>query len=79
MTYTAIRLTHSGSVSTITLDRPPVNAASPILLAEVLAALNELEAHHGARCIVFTGEGTKVSRPGRISGADIGGEYRSGR
>lgn len=68
MAYTAIRLTHSGGVSTITLDRPPVNAVSPILLTEVLAALNELEARDETRCIVFTGAGTKAFS----AGADIG-------
>lgn len=68
MAFSAIRLTHTGGVSTITLDRPPVNAVSPTLLSEVLAALAELEARDETRCIVFTGAGTKAFS----AGADIG-------
>jgi enoyl-CoA hydratase/carnithine racemase len=64
MTYETIRLEHAGGVSTITLDRPPVNAVSPALMRDVLAALDELEAREATRCIVLRGAGTKAFSAG---------------
>jgi enoyl-CoA hydratase/carnithine racemase len=68
MAYSTLHLTHSGGVSTITLDRPPVNAVSPDLLSDMLRALAELETREATRCIVLTGAGTKAFS----AGADIG-------
>jgi enoyl-CoA hydratase/carnithine racemase len=69
MAYETIRLDHAGGVSTITLDRPPVNAVSPALLHDVLHALDELEARDATRCIVLTGAGSKAFS----AGADLSG------
>jgi enoyl-CoA hydratase/carnithine racemase len=64
MTYETIRLHHDEGVSTITLDRPPVNAVSPALMQDVLAALGELETRAATRCIVLTGSGAKAFSAG---------------
>ena len=64
MTYQSIRLEHRDGVSTITLDRPPVNAVSLTLVEEALAALDALEARDATRCIVLTGAGTKAFSAG---------------
>src|SRR5689334_25136927 len=69
MAYETIRLDHAGGVSTITLDRPPVNAVSLALLHDVLHALDELEAREATRCIVLTGSGSKAFS----AGADLSG------
>jgi len=60
MAYETLRVDHAGAVSTLTLDRPPVNAVSPALMQDMLAALDELEAREATRCIVLTGAGTKA-------------------
>jgi enoyl-CoA hydratase/carnithine racemase len=73
MTYETIRLDHREGVSTITLERPPVNAVSPALMRDVLAALDELEAREATRCIVLTGSGTKAFS----AGADLSGGPRA--
>lgn len=64
MTDEAIRLEHADGVFTITLNRPPVNAVSPALMRDVLAAADELEARDATRCIVLTGSGTKAFSAG---------------
>jgi enoyl-CoA hydratase/carnithine racemase len=59
-----IRLEHAGGVSTLTLNRPPVNAVSPGLMQDVLAALDALETREATRCIVLTGSGTRAFSAG---------------
>src|SRR5918912_1782044 len=73
MAYETIRVEHTGGVSTITLDRPPVNAVSPALMQDVLTALDELEAREATRAIVLTGAGTKAFS----AGADLSGGPKS--
>jgi enoyl-CoA hydratase len=73
MAYETIRVEHAGGVSTITLDRPPVNSVSPALMQDVLAALDALEARDATRCIVLTGAGTKAFS----AGADLSGGPKS--
>jgi len=41
-----------------------VNAVSPALMQDVLAALDALEAREATRCIVLTGSGTKAFSAG---------------
>jgi enoyl-CoA hydratase/carnithine racemase len=67
MIFDAINLKHQGQVSTIILDRPPVNAVTVPLLRQVLAALDELEARDETRCVVLTGAGEKAF----CAGADL--------
>jgi enoyl-CoA hydratase len=72
MAYDTIRLDHREGVSTVTLDRPPVNAVSPALMRDVLAVFDELETREATRCIVLTGSGTKAFS----AGADLSGGPR---
>jgi enoyl-CoA hydratase/carnithine racemase len=69
MSYETIKLTHVGGASTITLNRPPVNAVTVQLLEELVHALEALEARAETRCIVLTGSGTKAF----CAGADLSG------
>jgi enoyl-CoA hydratase/carnithine racemase len=74
MTYETVRVEHRDGVSVLTLDRPPVNAVSPALLRDVLAALDDLEAREATRCIVLTGAGARAFS----AGADLSGGPRAG-
>lgn len=67
MTYQTLRIEHEGGVSRIVLARPPVNAVTPELLVELVAALDVLEHRDATRCVVLTGEGTKAF----CAGADL--------
>jgi enoyl-CoA hydratase/carnithine racemase len=73
LAYETVLVAHAGGVSTLTLNRPPVNAVSPALMQDVLAALDALEARDATRCIVLTGSGSKAFS----AGADISGGPRS--
>jgi enoyl-CoA hydratase/carnithine racemase len=73
LAYETVLVAHAGGVSTLTLNRPPVNAVSPALMQDVLAALAALEARDATRCIVLTGSGSKAFS----AGADISGGPRS--
>lgn len=64
MAYDTLKLEHTGGVSRITLDRPPVNAVTVQLLEELLHALDALESRSDTRCIVLTGAGTKAFSAG---------------
>src|SRR5947207_2352664 len=64
MTYETVQIDHRHGVSVLTLDRPPVNAVSPSLMRDVLAALDELESREATRCIVLTGAGAKAFSAG---------------
>ena len=72
MAYETLQLEHRDGVSVVTLNRPPVNAVSPALMRDVLAALDELEKREATRCIVLTGAGSKAFS----AGADISGGPR---
>jgi len=73
LAYETVLVAHEGGVSTLTLNRPPVNAVSPALMQDMLAALDELEAREATRCIVLTGSGTKAFS----AGADLSGGPRA--
>src|SRR3989475_2908468 len=68
MSYEFIKVETEAPIATITLDRPKVlNALSPAVIAEVGAALRDLDADDSIRAVVITG-GPKVF----AAGADIG-------
>jgi enoyl-CoA hydratase/carnithine racemase len=67
-----ITLTHDGGISTLTLNRPPLNLITPVVMDELGAAFDELEARPETRAIVLTGAGTKAF----CAGADLGDEAR---
>jgi enoyl-CoA hydratase/carnithine racemase len=58
--FQTIRLDHSDRVSTITINRPPLNTVSPQALDELLAAFGELVRREETRCVVLTGSGTRA-------------------
>jgi enoyl-CoA hydratase/carnithine racemase len=55
-----VRLEKRGAVSLITLDNPPVNAASTKLMNALHARLDEVEQDKEARCVILTGAGEKA-------------------
>ncbi|MCC7273348.1 MAG: enoyl-CoA hydratase/isomerase family protein [Alphaproteobacteria bacterium] len=70
--YETILLDHRGGVSTITLNRPPLNIVTPRRMEELHAAFDLLEAREETRCVVLTGSGTRAF----CAGADLGDEAR---
>src|SRR5689334_23196360 len=72
MAYEQIETQLTGAVLTITLNRPDrLNAWTPTMGRELIAALDEADADDEVRAIVFTGAGR-----GYCAGADLaaGGE-----
>ena len=68
MNYEDIRLDKSGSVATITIDRPKVlNAIRFQTMLEIQSSLKDIEADNNIRVVVLTGAGEKAF----ISGGDI--------
>jgi enoyl-CoA hydratase len=70
--FETIILAHRDAVSTITLNRPPLNIITPQLQHDLLAAFDLLERRAETRCVVLTGAGTKAF----CAGADLGDEAR---
>ena len=60
LVYQTIRLDHSERVSTITINRPPLNTVSPKALDELLAAFDALARRDETRCVVLTGSGNRA-------------------
>ncbi|MBI1735651.1 MAG: enoyl-CoA hydratase/isomerase family protein [Candidatus Rokubacteria bacterium] len=69
---TTLSLTHEGGISTITLNRPPLNLITPEVLDELDQAFDALETRDATRVVVLTGSGTKAF----CAGADLGDEAR---
>ena len=68
MNHEDIRLDKSGSVATITIDRPKVlNAIRFQTMLEIQSSLKDIEADNNIRVVVLTGAGEKAF----ISGGDI--------
>jgi enoyl-CoA hydratase/carnithine racemase len=70
MTFDTLLLSADGPVSTITINRPPMNLMTPHAMDELLRALDALEADRSVRAIVLTGAGERAF----CAGADIGEE-----
>lgn len=71
----AIRIERTGAVATLTLARADVhNAFDDALIAELTAALQDLEDDRRVRVVVLTGEGASFS-----AGADLGWMKRMAR
>lgn len=60
MSEPLVRLEKHGAISIITLDNPPVNAASTKLMNALHARLDEVERDKEARCVILTGAGEKA-------------------
>lgn len=68
MSFECIRLEKDGGIATLTVDRPEVrNALDAQTVAEVHAALDELESDVDLRVLIITGGGEKVF----VAGADV--------
>lgn len=70
--YETLTVTHDDGVSTVTLNRPPLNLVSVELLRDLAAAFDALEARAETRCVILTGAGQKAFS----AGADLGEEAR---
>jgi enoyl-CoA hydratase/carnithine racemase len=69
VTYTQIDYGVDGGVATITLDRPDrLNAFTPTMHRELVAALDEVDGDPGVRAVIVTGRGR-----GFCAGADLAG------
>ncbi|MGL4265473.1 MAG: enoyl-CoA hydratase/isomerase family protein [Afipia sp.] len=60
MTESLIRLEKQGAITILTLDNPPVNAASTKLMNALHARLDEVERDKEARCVILTGAGDRA-------------------
>jgi enoyl-CoA hydratase/carnithine racemase len=60
VTNSPVRLDKQGAISIVTLDNPPVNAASTKLMNALHARLDEIEQDKEARCVILTGAGQKA-------------------
>jgi enoyl-CoA hydratase/carnithine racemase len=60
------RLDRDGALGIITLDNPPLNTIGDELIADLLAALTQIEASPGLRALLIRGEGKVFS-----AGADV--------
>jgi enoyl-CoA hydratase/carnithine racemase len=58
--FQTIRLDHQERVSTLTINRPPLNTVSPLALEELLTGFDALAGREETRCVVLTGSGTKA-------------------
>ncbi|SLN64486.1 putative enoyl-CoA hydratase [Oceanibacterium hippocampi] len=70
MSFDNILVTHDDGVTTITINRPPFNLATPGLIDDLMAAFDELEGRDETRAIVLRGAGERAF----CAGADIGHE-----
>jgi enoyl-CoA hydratase/carnithine racemase len=67
MEFEQIRYEVEAGVATVTLNRPErLNAWTPVMQQELIAALDAADADDGVRAVVFTGEGR-----GYCAGADL--------
>src|ERR1700726_3372438 len=60
MKDTLIRLEKNGVIATLTLDNPPVNAASTRLMKALHERFDEIEKERSIRCVILTGAGEKA-------------------
>jgi enoyl-CoA hydratase/carnithine racemase len=67
--YTQIRYETSGGVATVTLHRPEkMNAFTGVMMNELLAVFDEIDADDAVRAVIVTGEGRAF-----CAGADLSG------
>jgi enoyl-CoA hydratase len=67
MAYQFFQLEHSGKVTTVIIDKPPMNTLDKDLYPELHALCDELDADESTRAVVFASRNAKVF----IAGADI--------
>jgi enoyl-CoA hydratase/carnithine racemase len=60
MKESLVRLEKNGAIATLTLDNPPVNAASTTLMNTLNARFDEIEEDKNIRCVILAGAGEKA-------------------
>jgi enoyl-CoA hydratase/carnithine racemase len=60
MKETLVRLEKNGAIAKLTLDSPPVNAASSKLMNTLHERFDEIEKDRDVRCVILTGAGEKA-------------------
>jgi enoyl-CoA hydratase/carnithine racemase len=74
MGYETLVLDREQAVAIITLNRPPANAISEVLIRELNAALNDVQADAAIRALIITGSGDRIF----CAGADLGSAFSGG-
>ena len=74
MPYETLVVTTEESFGLITLNRPPANAISEVLMRELNAALSGFEADDAVRSVIITGAGDRIF----CAGADLGSAFAGG-
>lgn len=65
--FETLKVKVEGAIAVVTIDRPPVNALSSQVIADLTAAAGELEVSTEIRVVILTGGGDKAF----VAGADI--------
>lgn len=66
--YTKLKFTRRGAILTITMDNPPLNAASPVLHDELTRVFDDVANDEQCTVLVLTGEGRAFSAGGDFDG-----------
>jgi enoyl-CoA hydratase/carnithine racemase len=74
MGFETITLAREETFALITLNRPPANAISEVLITEVNAALTSVQGDESVRAVILTGAGDKIF----CGGADLGSAFSGG-
>jgi enoyl-CoA hydratase/carnithine racemase len=74
MPYETLIVASEEGAGLITLNRPPANAISELLMRELNAALSGFEADDGVRAVIITGAGDRIF----CAGADLGSAFSGG-
>ncbi len=74
MAYETLLFAREESFAIITLNRPPANAISELLMRELNAALTSVENDDSVRAVIITGAGDRIF----CAGADLGSAFAGG-
>ena len=74
MAYETLLFAREESFAIITLNRPPANAISELLMRELNTALNSVENDDSVRAVIITGAGDRIF----CAGADLGSAFAGG-
>lgn len=77
MAYETIRLEREEAHAIVTLNRPPANAISEGLLADLERALDELEGDDAVQAVILAGAGERIFCAGADLAAGFGGDIEA--
>jgi enoyl-CoA hydratase/carnithine racemase len=60
VTYESVLLRHDDAVTTVTINRPPLNTVTTSALRELVAVFDEIDKRAETRCVVLTGSGNRA-------------------